>query len=408
MPFNKQSIFKVFILFVFASSRIITGNAQTNFLLNGNFESINNCKEFNAECGVEAWFYLKDVKVQMMSNDAGSSLPGANSFAIFYNWAGYKEFTPIIGTILPCILQKGNRYIFKGWISAKLDAKLVLKPGICTGANFYVHNRPFAKEMKPDSITQIKQVPGTPFYEFEYTFTATGDERYLTFGTFVSEDKLNAKKIQGSQTVSLLLDNFSLTSTDSNETLCAAYAANKESIYQYNYRHKEMDYTLYGKGKLPVELTSSKENNLTSYRPPVPVNLKPDTLQLGDVLFDFNKAVLKQNAFEMLESYFKQNNDTRSIDSIFIEGHTDSIGSDTKNLLLSQQRSEAVKAWIVNNNVAVIDKIAVHPFGKTRPVATNKTPAGRALNRRVEIIVFRANKFICISTSNNIRSSLIK
>jgi flagellar motor protein MotB len=43
----------------------------------------------------------------------------------------------------------------------------------------------------------------------------------------------------------------------------------------------------------------------------------------------------------------------------------------------------------MNNNIAANDKIAVHAFGRTRPVSSNKTLAGRALNRRVEIIVFR-------------------
>jgi flagellar motor protein MotB len=43
----------------------------------------------------------------------------------------------------------------------------------------------------------------------------------------------------------------------------------------------------------------------------------------------------------------------------------------------------------MTNNVVTNDKIEVHAFGRTRPVSSNKTPAGRALNRRVEIIVFR-------------------
>jgi outer membrane protein OmpA-like peptidoglycan-associated protein len=389
MFIQAQFLCKVLFLIVLFICKTSPGSCQANFLLNGDFENINNCKEFNAECGVEAWFYLKDVKVQMMNNEAGTGVGGANSFAIFYNWAGYKDFTPIIGTILPCSLQKGKQYIFKGWISAKLDPKLILKPGICTGPNFYVPRRAFSKEMKPDSILQIKQVAETPFFEFEYRFIATGDEDYLTFGTYVTEDSLNGKKLSGLQTVSLLLDNFSLVSADPLETFCGAYKDNKEKIYEYNFRHKEMDYTLYAKGKLPVELTGNKEDNLTRFEALRPAPIKPDTLKLGDVLFDFNKADLKGNATKMLETFFKDDVDKRTIDSIYIEGHTDSVGSDDRNIGLSQQRSEAVMKWLISNNIVANARIAVHPFGRSRPVAFNKTPAGRALNRRVEVIVFR-------------------
>jgi outer membrane protein OmpA-like peptidoglycan-associated protein len=370
------------------------GFSQSNLLLNGNFEDINTCKEYNAECGVEGWFYLKDVKVQMVSNERGTG--GANSFAIFYNWTGYKDFTPVIGTILPCNLQPGKQYVFKGWLSARLNAQLILNPGICVGENFYVPKRPFAKVMTPGRITELKAVPETPFYEFEYRFTANGNERYVTFGTFVAEDSIGPKKIlSGTQTVSLMLDNFSLTPTDPLETWCAAYKLNKANIYQYDYRHKEMDYTLYGNGKLPVELSGQKEDNLTRTKtpePPAPPPLKPDTLKLGDVLFDFNKAELKPNAMKMLDAFFKNNADKRTIDSVYIEGHTDSVGSDKRNLLLSQQRSESIMQWMVANKLAASNTIAIHAFGRSRPVATNKTPGGRALNRRVEIIVFRGQE----------------
>ena len=387
---QNRSSRRVLFLIVFLSCKIFSGFCQTNFLLNGNFEDINKCKEYNAECGVKAWFYLSNVKVQMIHNEEDTAIQGANSFALFYEWKGNTNFTPIIGTILPCNLQKGKQYIFKGWLSARLHPKLILKPSICTGEWFYVPQRPFSKDMKPDSITKLSPVPKTPFFEFEYSFIANGEERYLTFGTFVNQDTVGGKRnLLGGQTVSIMLDNFSLTSTDSLEIACPAYTYNKERIYAYDYRHKEMDYTLYGKGKLPVALSEHPDDNITKFQTPPPPPVKPDTLKLGDVLFDFNKAALKASASIMLEAFFKNKKDERTIDSIYIEGHTDSVGSDTKNILLSQQRSESVMQWMITNNILPDDKIAIHAFGRSRPVSSNKTPAGRALNRRVEIIIFR-------------------
>ncbi len=369
---------------------------QTNFLLNGNFEDINTCKEYKAECGVEAWFYMNEVKVQMIHNETDDTLPGANSFAIFYSWKGFRDFTPIIGTILPCNLQPGKQYTFTGWLTARLNANLILKPGVCIGQNFYVPQRPFAKDMKPDTMVNIVRIPNSPYFEFNYSFIATGEVHYITFGTYVTEDTVYVKKNQlGSQTISLRLDNFSLTSADTLETLCPAFRLNKESIYAYDYRHKDMDYTLYGKGKLPVELTANKEDNLTQFKllpPPLIAPIKPDTLKLGDVLFDFNKAELKPKAINMLNAFFVNDAGKENIDSIYIEGHTDSVGSDIKNIQLSQLRSQSVIQWMTAKNIVPADKIAIHAFGKIRPISSNKTPVGRSQNRRVEIIIFRKAK----------------
>jgi outer membrane protein OmpA-like peptidoglycan-associated protein len=363
--------------------------AQRNLLLNGGFEDVNTCTEYNSECGVEGWFYLKDVKAQMLENDS-SQLTGRNTFGLYFNWLNYTGFSPLIGSILPCSLQKGKQYRFSGMVSATLNAKLNFKVGVCIGERFYVPNRPFAKNMLPDSITNIKVIPKTSFYQFNYAFTATGTERYLTFGTYVEQDTVVDKKKQltGIQTVSVQLDNFSLTPVDENEIVCPAYESNKELVYNYNFRHKEMDYSLYGKGELPIAFNKKDSGLTTQIKEPETVIVR-DTLKLGDVFFDFNKANLKVAATAMLAKYFLSTEQTNTIDSIYIQGHTDSIGSEKRNLELSQQRCESVKNWFLLNSVAPAQLLFIHPFGKSRPIATNSTAEGRALNRRVELIIFR-------------------
>lgn len=383
-PAHKKYVLLVVVLF-----SLLKAGAQTNLLLNGGFEEVNTCTEYNAECGVEAWFYLKDVKAQMLSNEINTRLLGSNSFGIFYNWLGDTSFTPIIGTLLPCGLQKNKSYTFKGIIQAKLNANLDLKPGICTGERFYVPQRPFSKNMTPDTILQLAAIPATNFYRFEYSFTATGNERYLTFGIYVHQDYSRGKKqLIGVQTVAMVLDGFELVPSDPNETICTAYAANKEKIYNYNFRHKAMDYGLYGKGQLDISIPEADSNFFTRQQiiPPPPV---PDTLKLGDVFFDFNKALLKPSAVTMLQNFFLSQEISATIDSVYVEGHTDSIGSDKRNMTLSLQRCESIRQWLLLNSVLSAPDIQVHPFGKTRPVATNSTPEGRAQNRRVELIIFR-------------------
>ncbi len=365
--------------------------AQQNLLLNGGFEDVNVCTEYNAECGVEAWFYLKDVKAQMLSNDNAHTLLGSNSLGISFNWRYYTGFSPLIGTILPCSLQKGKEYIFKGLISAKLNPKLLLTPGVCMDQKFYVPFRPFSKEMRPDSIRILTPVSNTRFYAFEYYFKATGSEKYLTFGTYLKEDTVSGKKqLTGTQTVQVTLDNFQLISTDSKEIVCSGLDKIKKTIYDYNYRHRDMDNSLFGNGELKINLNIPDEQKQTQIKEPVLIKIpQTDTIKLGDVLFDFNKSSLKPAANKMLSEYFNKYFNNTTVDSIFIEGHTDAVGTDKRNLQLSSERSQTVKNWLIQNKIISGDAVKIFGFGKNRPIATNKTSEGRALNRRVEMIIFR-------------------
>lgn len=71
---------------------------------------------------------------------------------------------------------------------------------------------------------------------------------------------------------------------------------------------------------------------------------------------------------------------------IEVEGHTDSVGSDTMNQTLSESRAKAVREYLLSQGVPA-DTIVSRGFGKTKPLATNDTAEGRAQNRRVEIVV---------------------
>jgi outer membrane protein OmpA-like peptidoglycan-associated protein len=365
-------------------------SAQTNLLVNGGFEDINTCTEYNAECGVEGWFYLRDIQAQMLANDDNVPSFGNNSFGLYYKWTGYSGFYPVIGALLPCRLQKDKRYIFAGTISAKLNGRLDFKPGVFIGEKFYVPNRSFSATFHPDTISQLTPVRGTNFYQFTYSFVATGLEKYLTFGTFVKEDTRAGKRaFIGTQSIALALDNFQLEPEDKLETWCNDFITNKAAIYNYNFRHKEMDYALFSKGELTIPTVTSDSGSITLELLPPRPRPKVDTLKLGDVFFDFNKSDLKPPALEMLQAFFVDAANDRSIDSIYIDGHTDSIGNDSSNIRLSRRRCEAVWNWLEQNKVVTKDNVQIRPFGKSRPVTSNSTPQGRAMNRRVELIVFR-------------------
>ena len=71
---------------------------------------------------------------------------------------------------------------------------------------------------------------------------------------------------------------------------------------------------------------------------------------------------------------------------IKLSGHTDNAGNPKANLLLSQKRAQAVKNFLIDRGIKD-DRIIVEYFGQTKPVADNKTEAGRQKNRRVEMLI---------------------
>ncbi len=73
-----------------------------------------------------------------------------------------------------------------------------------------------------------------------------------------------------------------------------------------------------------------------------------------------------------------------------IEGHTDSTGLAAANLVLSQRRADAVRAYLVANDTLPKEKIKAAGFGSERPLASDQTSAGRAINRRIDIVLIPA------------------
>ncbi|MGE8492809.1 outer membrane protein OmpA [Comamonas sp. JNW] len=129
---------------------------------------------------------------------------------------------------------------------------------------------------------------------------------------------------------------------------------------------------------------------------PAPAPVAPPVAQTqkvtyaADAFFDFDKSVLKPEGKAKLDDVASKVKNI-NLEVIIAVGHTDSIGSDAYNQKLSVRRAEAVKAYLVSKG---IDKSRVYTEGKgeKQPVADNKTAAGRAKNRRVEIEVVGTQK----------------
>ena len=113
------------------------------------------------------------------------------------------------------------------------------------------------------------------------------------------------------------------------------------------------------------------------------------TLEDG-VLFDFGKSDIRSDAAQTLKSLAGVLNNAK-VPTAHIYGHTDSISDEAFNLQLSQERADAVSAELKKDGVSAI--LDATGYGESKPVAPNENadgsdnPAGRALNRRVEIFI---------------------
>lgn len=108
-------------------------------------------------------------------------------------------------------------------------------------------------------------------------------------------------------------------------------------------------------------------------------------LTLGDVLFDTGKAELNSGAtrkLDQLAQFLTEHPDRR----VEIDGYTDSVGTDSYNLDLSQRRADAVRSALISRGIAST-RISDQGYGKAYPVASNNDSGGRQLNRRVEIVI---------------------
>jgi|tagenome__1003787_1003787.scaffolds.fasta_scaffold19969641_1 OOP family OmpA-OmpF porin len=110
-------------------------------------------------------------------------------------------------------------------------------------------------------------------------------------------------------------------------------------------------------------------------------------LTLGDVQFSPNQAELTVGAMRRLDPLVLLLKD-QPRRTIYIEGHTDSSGTGSYNLELSQRRADAVRDFLVDNGISP-NRIVARGYGEADPVASNDTASGRRDNRRVEVIVPR-------------------
>lgn len=132
---------------------------------------------------------------------------------------------------------------------------------------------------------------------------------------------------------------------------------------------------------------SAEDKQVIAQPPPPPAEAQ--RVVLRGINFDFGKADIKPEAEPVLNAaarILRENPDVR----VTIEGHTDAIGTDEYNMRLSERRAKVVKQYLVSRGVAA-ERLDIVGKGRSEPLVPSTTsegqdnPAGRAINRRVEL-----------------------
>jgi outer membrane protein OmpA-like peptidoglycan-associated protein len=109
-------------------------------------------------------------------------------------------------------------------------------------------------------------------------------------------------------------------------------------------------------------------------------------IRLRGIRFPVGKAIIAPNNYPLLGKVRRAIR-TFNEPAVTIEGHTDSTGSDAANASLSQARADAVRQYFVANEILPPDRIIAVGYGSRRPLAPNTTAEGRAINRRIDVII---------------------
>jgi OOP family OmpA-OmpF porin len=138
---------------------------------------------------------------------------------------------------------------------------------------------------------------------------------------------------------------------------------------------------------LTVTATDTRGGSATST---VTVNVtRRIELTFEDVHFEFDKFNLRQDALRILDDAVAKLSANGNV-RVTIEGHTDSVGTSEYNLALGERRANSVRDYLTNRGIANT-RLRTVSYGEDRPIADNKTPAGRAQNRRAHLAVVVEN-----------------
>lgn len=367
----------VFLILLFSKS------IGQNLLPNPSFEDENICTEYVKNCAPEAW-----IATSLFANYYFDQLPKSYDGRHFIGLSAGRLFVKgvrnFLRTRLLCGLRKDKQYRLSFYINSPHDVLdsigVYFSPG-----DFLFEKRKFTAidpQLWSADGFEDPRPPHTQWQKIELIYTADGTEGYITIGNFKRLDNPGINKAEYHNEYYFFLDMVSLTPVDSTEKLCLGVDSIRKVIYGENARHDVLQKWMYYHTKNPPKPEPLPQ---TSIR--VKLKHRIDTLIIPDIFFATASYELSPKSFHVLDS-FSNKLQEYTIDSVVIEGHTDSVGSLSYNEKLSVNRANSVKDYLAEHVADLANKTVWRGFAFLRPATSNKTPQGRQRNRRVEIYVY--------------------
>jgi len=346
-----------------------------NLVANGGFEQENICTEYTKNCAPEAW-----IATSLTSNYYFDDAPSAHEGRHFAGLIAGHLRSPLIRTFLCsrllCALRKGNRYTIEFFIRSRHPLQDSI--GVYFSSNSFMYERRSFRQMSPLLlISDVNSKLSKEWKKISLNFTSTGEENFIAIGSFKKTDYLfNALPDDGWHYY-FFIDDLRVTPQDPNEAICSGADSLKAIIYNEDERHTLLEKKRYLYSRTPPQIRKASS---TLYR-------KVDTLIIPDILFASGSYTLVPESHNLLDKFYSRIK-ILSIDSLVVEGHTDSIGTLGYNEKLSLNRARSVAQYIVSKFPVYSNPVSTRGFANRRPVATNANTTGRQKNRRVELYVF--------------------
>jgi outer membrane protein OmpA-like peptidoglycan-associated protein len=358
-----------------------------NLIPNGGFEDENICVEYNQNCAPEAWI-ANSLWANYYYYTPGKAYDGSHFIGLSAGDANQKAPHNFIRTRLLCGLQAGHQYKLEFWVRSRHD--ILDSVGVYFSPGDFLFEKRNFKQLQPQlwATNTLDTLYADPdrWQKVRLLYTAAGNEGYITIGSFNRKEYTFRGLPDFKREYYFFLDAVSLVPLDKTERLCPQMDSVKKEIYTENPRHEFLKRLVYINTRNPPAVKPLPKTVTVLYVPPPPQHI--DTLIIPDIFFNTASYQLSPKSYSLLDSFTNKLR-TFTIDSVVIEGHTDSVGTLTYNEALSRNRANAVKGYIAGKLPPNKTTFTSRGFAFLKPIRSNRTPAGRQQNRRVEIYVYR-------------------
>lgn len=220
---------------------------------------------------------------------------------------------------------------------------------------------------------------GWDIYAFELYNEARPEEMKIIKGTITEEEskapsyaRIEIKNVETKKITEIPVD-----------TVTGNYALAISTRNDYIMTVKKPDHAYESKFIPAEDLSDDMQSRTIDFEVKPLVVGKP--YRLNDIYFTSNSTELNYDSRIIIDGFIEFLTENPGI-KVAIQGHTDNIGNDQDNLILSENRAKAVYEYIIQRNIGA-DRLTYKGFGETKPIAGNESETGRAKNRRTEFLI---------------------